>query len=268
MARAGGYAVTSPDGVPIAVWRSGRGPALLLVHGMVADHSTTWRRVLPGLERSFTVHAMDRRGRGGSGDDAQYGLDREAADVATVARAIGEPVFLVGHSYGALCALEGALLIPSLQGLVLYEGPIVRPAPPSRAVMKTLEEYARRGDAESLLRSFLGDVAGLSGPEIDLLRADREGWRVRLGNAGTVPRELRAEAGYRFDPERFPGLGARTLILVGGESPTREVDAARALARALPAAGIRVLEGQGHLAMYTAPELFVSALGSFAEGGA
>lgn len=60
--------VASRDGTPIAVWRRGSGPALLLVHGTVADHSTTWRRVVPILERRFTVHAMDRRGRGESGD--------------------------------------------------------------------------------------------------------------------------------------------------------------------------------------------------------
>ena len=57
------HTVTSPDGTSIAYRRSGDGPALLLIHGATADHSTTWRIVGPMLERRFTVYAMDHRGR-------------------------------------------------------------------------------------------------------------------------------------------------------------------------------------------------------------
>ena len=56
--------VTSKDGTPIAYWTSGNGPPLVLVHGTPADH-TRWRPLLPYLESHTTVHAMDRRGRGG-----------------------------------------------------------------------------------------------------------------------------------------------------------------------------------------------------------
>ena len=59
--------VTSKDGTPIACWRSGEGPPLVLVHGTAADHGR-WRPVLPAFEERFTVFAVDRRGRGGSGD--------------------------------------------------------------------------------------------------------------------------------------------------------------------------------------------------------
>jgi pimeloyl-ACP methyl ester carboxylesterase len=98
------HLVSSSDGTPIASWRTGQGPPRLLVHGMVADHSTTWRRVLPDLQRWFTVYAMDRRGRGGSGDSTHYALQREAEDVAAVVDVIRQPVFLVGHSFGGLRA--------------------------------------------------------------------------------------------------------------------------------------------------------------------
>lgn len=62
------HTATSRDGTRFAFWRSGTGRPLLLVHGMVADHTTTWRYVLPQLEQRFTVHAMDPRGRGDSRD--------------------------------------------------------------------------------------------------------------------------------------------------------------------------------------------------------
>jgi pimeloyl-ACP methyl ester carboxylesterase len=56
--------VASKDGTLIAYRRSGQGPPLVLVHGTTADH-TRWQPILPMLEARFTVHAVDRRGRGG-----------------------------------------------------------------------------------------------------------------------------------------------------------------------------------------------------------
>lgn len=75
--------VVSQDGTRIAVWRSGEGAPLVLVHGTVADHSR-WAPVLPAFEARFTVLAIDRRGRGQSGDADDYALERESEDVAAV----------------------------------------------------------------------------------------------------------------------------------------------------------------------------------------
>ena len=100
---------TSRDGTPIAYWRSGEGPPLVLVHGTAADHNR-WAPVLPAFEQRFTVCAVDRRGRGGSSDSDDYSVEREFEDLAVVVDSLEEPVSLLGHSYGALCALEAARL--------------------------------------------------------------------------------------------------------------------------------------------------------------
>ncbi|MGH9199572.1 MAG: alpha/beta fold hydrolase, partial [Acidimicrobiia bacterium] len=84
-----------------------------------ADH-TRWSPLLPALEQHFTVYAMDRRGRGESGDAEPYALEREFEDVAAVVNAARPQVNLLGHSYGALCAMEAALRTTRLQKLVLY----------------------------------------------------------------------------------------------------------------------------------------------------
>jgi pimeloyl-ACP methyl ester carboxylesterase len=73
--------VTSRDGTQIAYWASGEGPPLVVVHGTTADH-TRWRPLLPYLEPHATVHAIDRRGRGASGDAPDYQVTREFEDVA------------------------------------------------------------------------------------------------------------------------------------------------------------------------------------------
>jgi len=46
--------VASADGTTLALWKSGEGPPLVLVHGATADHSR-WAPALPALEEHFTV---------------------------------------------------------------------------------------------------------------------------------------------------------------------------------------------------------------------
>ena len=98
--------VKSRDGTPIAYERAGSGPPLVLVHGSTSDHDTAYRFVIPMLERYFTVRALDRRGRGESGDGVDYCLERELDDVVAVIESAGEPVNLFGHGFGALVTLE------------------------------------------------------------------------------------------------------------------------------------------------------------------
>jgi pimeloyl-ACP methyl ester carboxylesterase len=92
--------VKSRDGSEIAYWTTGDGPPLVVLHGTSADH-TRWRPLLPYLEPHFTVHAIDRRGRGASGDSPHYALEREFEDVAAVVDAVadesGAPVNMYSH---------------------------------------------------------------------------------------------------------------------------------------------------------------------------
>lgn len=253
--------VISADGTPVAYWRSGQGPPLLLVHGATADHSTTWRFVRPLLERHFTVLAMDRRGRGASGDAEPYELRREAEDVAAVVDAIGGPVHVLGHSYGGLSAIEAALLTTNIDRLVLYEGVPLRGSDAyDPGIIDRLEEMLAAGDVEGMLIAFYRDVVMMAPEDIELLRGQDEAWQVRLRNAATLPRELRWESGYVFAPDRFRGMRSPTLFLVGGDSPSREFANAEGVADALPNAEVVVLPGQEHTAMYSAPDELVAAL--------
>jgi pimeloyl-ACP methyl ester carboxylesterase len=251
--------VTSNDGTRIAFWRGGTGPALLLVHGATADHTTTWRLVQPEFERRCTVYTMDRRGRGASGDGPAYALQREAEDIAAVVETIGTPVSVLGHSYGALCALEAARLSPNLERLILYEGVPLHGAnlyPPG--VTERLDALLEAGDDEGMLVSMYRDLVEMPPDEIALLRAQHDAWAARIRNVRTLPRELRVEQGYTFDPRRFGQMQTPTLLLVGGDSPSRELEHATSVAGALPDGRVAILPGQQHAAMHTAPERFAS----------
>src|ERR1700689_732544 len=100
------FAVPSKDGVEISVQKAGSGPALLLIHGALLNGSLSWGAVLPKLAEHFTVYAMDRRGRAPSGDAKEYSIANEAGEIDRVVKAVGGPVVLLAHSYGALASLE------------------------------------------------------------------------------------------------------------------------------------------------------------------
>ena len=258
--------IESGDGTRIAFWRSGNGPPLLLVHGGTYDHTTAWRFVLPKLEQRFTTYAMDRRGRGGSGDSPAYELQREAEDVAAVVDHIGEPVNLLGHSYGALCAVEAALLTPNVRRLILYEGVPLSGAdyyPPG--MIERLEAQLETGDVEGMLITMMREVIQRPPEEIELLRSQQEDWAARLRNAPTILREMRGEQGYVFIPERFAKMRTPTLLLVGGESPPGELENAKGVSDGLPDAQVVILPGQRHTAMIIAPEIFINAVVQFLE---
>ena len=256
--------VSSKDGTRIAYRQSGHGPPLLLVHGATSDHTTTWPKVLSALEDHFTVCAMDRRGRGSSGDSPNYELAREAEDIIAVIDALGQPVNVLGHSFGGLCAIEAALLTSAMRKLVLYEGVPLRGAdlyPPG--LIERMHAMMQSGDTEGALVALLQDLVGMPPEELELLRSQTSAWQRRLANTSTVPRELATERQYVFDPDRFKSMITPTLLLVGGESPPRELNNARGVVAGLPNGRIAVLSGQQHAAMHSAPDLFVQEVVGF-----
>jgi pimeloyl-ACP methyl ester carboxylesterase len=258
--------VTSLDGTPIAYWQSGEGAPLVLVHGTAADHGR-WAPVLPTFEQRFTVCAVDRRGRGGSGDSDDYAIEREFEDIVAVVDSIGEPVNLLGHSYGALCALEAALLTSNVRKLVLYDpgievaGEEIYP----HEVIERLEALLGAEDRDGVVATTMREVAGLPPETVEYMRAQPV-WQARVAAAHTIPRELRAVKAYRFDPERFRDLGVPTLLLSGGDSPAAFRKAGEAVDETLPDSRIVVMAGQGHAALDTGTDLFTTEVLRFVEG--
>jgi pimeloyl-ACP methyl ester carboxylesterase len=254
--------LATPDGVRIACDVSGQGPPVVLVHG-AGSARWSFDLVRPHLEGSFTVIAIDRRGRGDSsdGDRDAYSVEREFEDVAAVVRDAGEGAMLVGHSYGGLVAAGAAPLLNGLPRLVLYE-------PPMGGVLTeplTIDRWERliaEGERDLMVREFARDVGGNDPEEIEALARSRV-WELRKRVAPTVPRELRAELRSELDREGLARLEARTLVLVGSESPDWAIRSTEAYAAAIPNVEVRQLEGQGHGANLNAPELLAAELESF-----
>jgi pimeloyl-ACP methyl ester carboxylesterase len=260
--------VVSRDGTKIAYWTSGEGPPLLLVHGTSGSHER-FAPLLPYLEPHVTVHVMDRRGRGGSGDAPDYALAREFEDVAsvvdTIAVSSGAKVDVYGHSYGGECAFGAALLTPNIRSLVLYEGwPPVLPQKlkfPS-GVEERLDALVASGNPEAALVLFWREVVKVSEEDIRAIQAQPT-WAARVATVHTITREFRAFFDDAFDPERAAEVTAPVLLLVGTDTPDELRDDPETVAVALPDARIVYLEGQQHIADVLAPELFAERLLEF-----
>lgn len=260
--------VTSADGTSIACHRTGKGPHLVLVHGTAASHAR-WQSVSPLFDEHFTVTAIDRRGRGESGDGPDYTIEREFEDVSAVIDALDPPVLLFGHSYGAICALEAATRTDRVAGLVLYEPPIVGEGETvySPVQLARLEALLAAGDHDGVVATFMGEIVRLTPHELDVIRSS-PAWPGRVAAAHTLPRELRAQEAYRLDPERAGRLFIPVLLLLGGDSPPFFGRAIAALEMLLHDARLVVMTGQQHIAMDTAPELVVGAVLDFWRGSA
>ena len=236
----------------------------MLVHGTTADH-LTFRVVGPMLGRRRRVFAIDRRGRGASGDGSAYAIEREFEDVATVANAVaaeaGGPVDVVGHSYGGRCALGASLLTPSIGRIVCYEGapaPANRPYQPADLAAR-LRAHLDRGDAEAALETFMREVVGMDDAAMARFRADPV-WPLRVAAAHTIPRELDAELSAAASLDALGAVAVPVLQLLGTASVPAFREATAALDARLARGSVARIEGAAHAAHHTHPEAFVAAV--------
>jgi pimeloyl-ACP methyl ester carboxylesterase len=261
--------IASRDGTPIGVFTSGHGPPLILVHGTTGDH-TTFRVVGPMLATWRTVHAMDRRGRGASGDTLPYAIEREFEDVASVADALaadrGRAVDIVGHSYGGRSALGAALLTDSIGRVVSYEG---APTPPGASyhpagIEARLRDRLAAGDRDGALAAFMTEVVGMSAQDLEAYRSEPV-WPARAAAAGTILRELEAETDPAASLDRFAAVRQPVLQILGGSSLPVFRTATEALHDRLKDGRIAVIDGARHAAHHTHPDAFVQAVRDFLD---
>jgi pimeloyl-ACP methyl ester carboxylesterase len=256
--------IESPDGVPIGCEMGGSGPPLVLVHG-AGSGRWGFDELRPLLEQAFTVIAVDRRGRGDSGDgESPYSIEDEFADVAAVVSAAGEGAVLFGHSYGGLVAAGAARRLPGLERLALYEPPMGGVLA-DEAWIERFETRLEGGNRPAAVREFLRDVGGYSASEIEDMQ-DTVAWPRRLAVVPTVPRELRAERELVFESLDVGRLNCSCLMFLGSESPVWARRSTDAYAAALANARVQMLEGHGHGASTSAPQLIAQRLIDFVLG--
>jgi pimeloyl-ACP methyl ester carboxylesterase len=247
------YSILSLDGTKIAFDRRGSGPAVVLVDGALCSRRygpmTQLSRL---LAKDFTVLSYDRRGRGDSGNQPRYAVEREIEDLGCLLAECDGPVSVFGRSAGAALALRSVTAGLPISRLALYEPPY---GSGDEAHREALREYPYRladllaaGRFETAIELFLGlvDVP----PEVVAMLRRTSRW--------TVLRELAPTLAYDsavLDQRRLAGalplellaaVEVPTLVLAGGASSAAMRETAMRLGAALPDGGYRRLEHQVH----------------------
>jgi pimeloyl-ACP methyl ester carboxylesterase len=120
------------------------------------------------------------------------------------------------------------------------------------------------GDCEAVVSTFLREVVRMGPGELDAVRGDAS-WNARLAAAHTIPRELRLADTYRSDFACFATVRVATLMLAGGDSPRFLVEPTQRLHECISDSRMEVLPGQQHVAMSTAPDLFLKHVLEFLD---
>jgi pimeloyl-ACP methyl ester carboxylesterase len=251
--------VGADDGTEVRASDDGAGRCVLIVHPGL-DDGRSWRAVADLLVPRFRVVVVQRR---------QYRLDlpggcslaQEAADVVALARAVSEPVLVVGHSSGGLVALEALLQAPSsFAGAVVYEPPIeLQPGEFGPAVQRA-QDAVRSGRPGRALTIFFRDVvrvraatAWISGQLLGRLPRWRELAPRQIADLAAID-----EVGVPLD--RYAAIEAPVVLLTGDRTQPHLGRRTRALAAALPHARTVVLPKQGHNANRRAPAAVAGAI--------
>ena len=171
---------------------------------------------------------------------------------------------VLGHSFGAVCALEAAFRSTKITRLILYEPPLQDLD--HTAVADRMERLIRASRREEALQLFMREVVRMSEDEIVRMRT-QPGWPDRVAGIDFQIREMRALSKYRFEPARARSLPIPTLLLKGGRSASPQLaQAIQTLEDALPNRTLIVFEGQEHNAMDLVPRAFADSVAGFLAG--
>ena len=117
------------------------------------------------------------------------------------------------------------------------------------AVADKIERLIQAGQREDAVVTFQREVGQQSPSEIAAMKS-RPSWPGLVATMHSHPRQMRALAGYRFDPQRIKSVTIPTLLPIGGENANPYIKKAiSSLQASLPKATLAVLEGQQHNAM-------------------
>jgi pimeloyl-ACP methyl ester carboxylesterase len=252
----------------LATEETGRGEALVLLHGL-ATNRAIWSRTVPTLAQEHRVMTVDLPGFGGSAPVGEgFELEAVAERIARglAARRISAPFDLVGHSLGAGVALTLASIRPgAVRRLILVAPAGLAPLPAAGGAA-----LARLADPVLAARRALAPLTDLAwGRRLLLAFAAADGATIpptqarmmldaSLGATRTAP-ALAAIAAADLRP-LLAATRAPLGVIWGAEDRTVPMRLAAVLSAARPDADVVVLERAGHVPMVERPEAFTAAL--------
>ncbi|MCA0030136.1 alpha/beta fold hydrolase [Mesorhizobium sp. B263B2A] len=258
---------TAPDGTGFI--RAGSGAPVLLIHG-VGMNATIWHDQIASMQDNHDLIAIDMLGHGGSPlppEDA--GLTDFADQALRLIDHLGlASVSIVGHSMGALVALEIALHAPSrVRSLVCLNAVFRRPATLAQAVSERAAALGSHGDASAIaatLARWFGDPLPESlADAAATARAALEGVDPE-GYARTYRLFARADAEHA---DTLARLAAPALFMTGSQDSNSTPAMSAAMARLAPHGQCLVLSRERHMMAIASPEKVSRHISAFLDTG-
>jgi pimeloyl-ACP methyl ester carboxylesterase len=261
--------------------RAGRGPLVLLVHGITSS-SRTWRAVMPHLWDDHELLAPDLLGHGTSAKPrGDYSLGAYASGLRDLLLALDLPrATVVGHSLGGGVAMQFAYQFPELvKRLVLVDSGglgrdvhlLLRAAtlPGAELVLPLLGQPAAHaaGRAAGWLyrrtgRRHSADMQGLTEGFASLRDPHARRAFVHTVRSVIDPSGQRVDARDRL----YLSQEVPSLIVWGEEDPIIPVAHGRRAHDLMPGSRLEVLPGAGHFPFNDDPGRFAAVLRDFIAG--
>lgn len=249
----------------ISGWRGGGGHSIILIHG-VGLRAEAWNPMIPLLERHFALTVIDMPGHG---DSPIFTHRPELGDytnrIAEVLDKTGAPVFVVGHSMGALITMDLAIKYPELVSAIAPLNSVFQRTKAAKsAVAKRAAEIRIDGNTDpsaTLDRWFGKRPAG----EIKLAAKDCQTFLTSCDAIGYD------HAYSVFAKEDGPSIEALqtikcpALFVTGSEEPNSTPAMSQALSRHIARGKAITVKGARHMMPMTHPQIVSKFLIEFYE---
>ena len=239
--------------------QSGSGPNVLLLHG-VGLRAEAWGAQLDGLAAKARLTAPDMPGHGESPHRRFYAeLSDYSDDAFDVLGNLNGPVVVMGHSMGAMIALNLAARVPdSVCGVVAMNAVFERSGEAAQAVQARAAELDGQtpADPTGTISRWFGDTQS---PERVACRA----WLTAMDPAAYK------QAYTAFADSSFPRrkdlrkIQCPALFLTGSLEPNSTPNMSRAMADATPNGRAQTIEGAAHMMPMTHAKQVNSVLSNF-----
>jgi pimeloyl-ACP methyl ester carboxylesterase len=225
---------------PLAGMTSGVGPLVILIHG-VGLRAEAWGAQIDALSHTCRVIAVDMPGHGVSNALAPWAKLADFTD--TFAAALNEPAVVIGHSFGAMIALDLAIRHPKLvNGVAALNAIYRRDTAAQSAVMARANSLDGKtvADPTETLDRWFGTVSSPQREACDnwLRATDPSGYRnayhVFATQNGPTDSDLAA-------------ILCPTLFLTGAQEPNSTPAMSQQMAALVPNGRAEIIEDAAHM---------------------
>jgi pimeloyl-ACP methyl ester carboxylesterase len=244
--------------------QQGDGPPILLIPP-AGSTASTWGALVSDLAGVGRVIAYDRRGYSRSGGEVVRSASVHTLDAAAVLETLeAGPAVTVGTSAGATIALDLAVRRPDLvRAVVVHEAAwraLRHPDASGLGALARMQRLAWRGRypeaAETLLRWVYSYRDGGSAWD-----AFPEQWRrTARENGRSVVADLKSSMGGYPRAQELATITVPVVCTYGSRSRNYMRPLTRSLARAIPTASVRKIDGTAHAVPFDAPGNFAQVI--------